>query len=126
MVHGKWEWPEAKRVIMQTMLAEPGTEHAIEEALHGLAAISELRREPSIANTTLRGVRVDKDQISPALPWAARAEANKIKLSRANWLSDFLDQAYSLPHGKHDDMIDSISGGVQMITKPPRKVLYAF
>lgn len=125
MIHGKWEWPDAKRIIMQTMLAEPGTQHGIEEALHGLAATQELRREPSIANITLRGIHVDKDKISRALPWAARAEAGKVKLIRGNWNADFLDEVTSFPHAGHDDMIDTISGGLQMLTKPKRKLLWA-
>lgn len=125
MIHGKWEWPDAKRIIMQSMIGEPGTEHAIEEALHGLAAISQLRREPAIVNVTLRGIRVDKDKVSRALPWAARAEGGKVRLVRGNWIADFLDEACSFPHGKHDDMIDSLSGGVQMITKPKRIIWLA-
>jgi predicted phage terminase large subunit-like protein len=124
MVHWKWEWPDAKKVIMQTMLAEPNVQHGIEEALHGLAATQELRREPSIANITLRGIRVDKDKISRALPWAARGEAGKVKLIRGPWVGDFLDEISSFPHA-HDDMIDSVSGGLQMITKPNRRILYA-
>jgi predicted phage terminase large subunit-like protein len=124
MIHGKWEWPDAKKIIMQTMLAEPATQHGIEEAMHGLAAIQELRREPSIANITLRGIRVDRDKISRALPWAARAESAKVKLIRGNWNSAFLDQVSSFPHG-HDDMIDSVSGGLQMLTKPQRRILCA-
>ena len=125
MIRGRFEWPDAKRIIMQTMLTEPSTEHGIEEALHGLAAIQELRREPSIANITLRGIRVDKDKVSRALPWAARAEAGKVKLIRGNWIAEFLDEACSFPHGRHDDMIDSLSGGIQMITKPKRQIMWA-
>jgi predicted phage terminase large subunit-like protein len=124
MIHGKWEWPDAKRIIMQTMLAEPSTQHGIEEALHGLAAIQELRREPSVVNVALRGIHVDKDKISRALPWAARAEAGKVKLIRGNWIADFLDEACSFPHGKHDDIVDSLSGGIHMITKYKRKIFY--
>lgn len=96
----------------------------MESALHGLAATQELRREPSIANITLRGIRVDKDKISRALPWAARGEAGKVKLIRGPWVGDFLDEISSFPHA-HDDMIDSVSGGLQMITKPNRRILYA-
>ena len=109
---------------MQTMLAEPQTTHGIEEALHGLAATQELRREPSIANITLRGIRVDKDKISRALPWAARAEAGKVRLIRGSWISDFLDEVTSFPHAGHDDMVDSVSGGLQMISAK-RKIFYA-
>ncbi|CAN5548480.1 hypothetical protein BH20ACI3_BH20ACI3_38880 [soil metagenome] len=118
MIHGRWEWPDAKKIIMQTMIAEPHTQHGIEEALHGIAATQELRREPSIANITLKGIRVDRDKISRALPWAARAEAGKVKLiSGGNWINDFLDEISSFPHAGHDDMVDSVSGGLQMISR---------
>ena len=125
MIHGKWEWPDAKKIIIQTMLDEPGTQHGIEEALHGLAATQELRREPSIANITLRGIHVDKDKISRALPWAARAEAGKVKLINGSWVTDFLDEVTSFPHSGHDDRVDSVSGGLQMLTKPQRRILCA-
>lgn len=107
------------------MLSEPSTQHGIEEALHGLAATQELRREPSIANITLRGIHVDKDKISRALPWAARAEAGKVKLINGPWVANFLDEVTSFPHAGHDDMVDSVSGGLQMLTKPRRKILWA-
>ena len=112
MIHGRWEWPDAKKIIMQTMLFDPAVEHGVEEALHGLAAIQELRREPSIANVTLRGIRVDRDKVSRALPASARAESGKLKLVRGPWNSAFLDEACSFPHGAHDDMVDSLSGGL--------------
>jgi len=49
----------------------------------------------------------------------------KLKLIRGNWIAEFLDEACSFPHGKHDDMIDSLSGGIQMITKPKRQIMWA-
>ncbi len=120
MVRGKWEWPDAKRILMQTMQAEPSVQHGVEEALHGLAAVQELQRERSIANITLRGIRVDKDKQSRALPWAARAEAGKVALVRGPWIPAFLDEVASFPLGQHDDQVDSISGAVQMMSGPSR------
>lgn len=113
MVRGRWEWPDAKRVMMSTMTS--GSTHGIEEAMHGLAAIQELRREPSLADVTLRGIHVDKDKVSRALPWAARAEAGKVKLVRGEWTSAFLDEVCAFPLGTHDDQVDTVSGGVQMV-----------
>ncbi len=125
MIHGRWEWPDAKKVIMQTMLFDPAVEHGVEEAMHGLAGIQELRREPSIANVTLRGIRVDRDKVSRALPAAARAESGKLKLVRGPWNSAFLDEACTFPHGQHDDMIDSLSGGLHMISQHKRRFMIA-
>jgi predicted phage terminase large subunit-like protein len=92
MVRGRWEWPDARKVIVQTMQTEPHTLHAIEEAMHGMAAVQELRREPSLAGVALRGVKVDKDKLTRALPWATRAENGKVALVRGPWVSAFLDE----------------------------------
>jgi predicted phage terminase large subunit-like protein len=115
MVRGRWEWPDAKRIMTETMIAGNGTRHGIEEAMHGLAAVQELRREPRLANTMIQGIRVDKDKVSRALPWAARAEAGKVVLIRGEWISGFLDEICAFPQGTHDDQVDTVSGGVQMI-----------
>jgi predicted phage terminase large subunit-like protein len=115
MVRGRWEWPDAKKIIMSTMLGEPGTLHGIEEALHGLAAVQELRRERALASITLRGIRVDKDKTSRALPWAARAEAGKVVLVRGDWIPAFLDEVCAFPFGAHDDQVDTVSGGTSLL-----------
>ena len=115
MIRGRWEWPEAKKIIIQTMLSEPQTYHAIEEAMHGLAAIQELRRLPELANIALRGVKVDKDKLSRALPWAARAEAGRVALVRGNWVGAFLDEVVQFPSGEHDDQVDTVSGGLSLL-----------
>ncbi len=115
MVRGRWEWPDAKKVMVQTMLAGNGTQHGIEEAMHGLAAVQEFQRDPSLSRVVLRGIKVDKDKISRALPWAARAEARKVKIVQGTWVASFMDEICSFPQGTHDDQVDTISGGVQMI-----------
>lgn len=128
MVRGRWEWPDARRVLVQTMTAEPATIHAIEEAMHGMAAIQDLRREPSIAGVTLRGVRVDKDKLTRAMPWAARAEARKVALVRGAWVGAFLDEACMFDGSGtgHDDQIDTVSGGVAMIARGNNSAVGAF
>lgn len=115
MIRGRWEWPDAKRIMIQTMLADPKTHHGIELALHGLAAFQELRREPSLIGIMQRGVNVDRDKVSRALPWAARAEAGNVALVRGDWVLPFLDEIVQFPSGAHDDQVDTVSGGVQMI-----------
>lgn len=128
MIRGRWEWPDARRIILQTMQSEPQTLHAIEEALHGLAAIQELRREPSVAHVALRGVKVEKDKLTRALPWAARAEGGKIALVRGAWVSAFIDEVcqFDGSGATHDDQVDTVSGGVELVKRGSSSAVGAF
>lgn len=119
MVRGRWEWPDAKKIMIQTMLAGNGTKHGVEKALHGIAAVQELMRDRSLVNVSIQGIDVDKDKMTRALPWAARGEAGKIKLVRGEWINTFLDEVCAFPQGTHDDQVDTVSGGVQMLTSSP-------
>jgi predicted phage terminase large subunit-like protein len=116
MVRGKWEWPDCRRVMMQTMLADPEVEHGVESAMNGLAAFQELQREPMLTNIAFRSIRVDRDKVSRALPLAARAESGKVKLVRGGWIRDAIEELVFFPRGQHDDQVDCISGALQMIS----------
>jgi predicted phage terminase large subunit-like protein len=119
MIRGRWEWPDARRKIIEIMKREPRTRHGVEEALHGMAAVQELRRERSIVNVPFRGVRVTKDKLSRALSWSERAEEGKVVLIEGPWIKTFLDEAavFTGEGDTHDDQIDSVSGGVEMLAK---------
>jgi predicted phage terminase large subunit-like protein len=122
MLRGRWEWPDAYDVIVSTMQAERGTLHGVEKALHGLAAVQQLLRDKRVAGVPFKAIDVDRDKFSRALAWAGRAEAGKVKLVRGEWVNAFLDEVCAFPLGKHDDQVDTISGGVLMIgvsTPPP-------
>jgi predicted phage terminase large subunit-like protein len=118
----KAEWPEVRRVIIETACLEPRVELGIESAVHGLAAIQELRLDDRLANTTLRSIRVDKDKVSRALPVASRAEAHKLKLVAGNWVSGFIDELTVFPsRGAHDDLVDATSGAFGMISSAKKR-----
>lgn len=125
MVRGKWEWPEQERIIVQTALAEPGTTHGIEKALHGIAALQTLMRRRDLLRTTIKGIDVDRDKLSRALPLSARAEQGKVVLVRGPWIPSFLDEltAFSGDGKTHDDQVDTASGGLAMLAGRPRKLV---
>ena len=52
-----------------------------------------------------------------ARPWQLRAKLGHVKLVRGAWVLDFIREAISFPKGRHDDDVDSVSGGVQMIAE---------
>lgn len=54
---------------------------------------------------------------------ATHAEVGNLKIVRAPWNRDLIDEAELFPHGSHDDILDSIAGAVAMLQqKTPRKV----
>jgi predicted phage terminase large subunit-like protein len=125
MIKVKEEWPIVRRLILQTAKNEPDVQLGVEAALHGIAAIQELRREPALANVSLRSINVTKDKITRALPVASRAESGHVKLVGGPWVKDWLDECTVFPHGAHDDQVDAVSGAVQMIGEHKRRILIA-
>jgi len=130
VIHGRWEWPDARSVIIATMQANPGIIHLVEKALHGLAAVQELSREQSLMHVTLIGVDVDTDKVSRAMTWAARAERGQVALVAGAWIADFLDEVCAFPGDEHDDQVDAVSGAVAYLGKsaivPSADVLEAY
>lgn len=113
LIRGRWEWPDAKRIMKENMLGEVrNTSHVVEEALHGIAALQELRRDPALHGIPLYGYRVDRDKVQRAMAWASRAEAGKVRLVRGEWVNAFLDEVCSFPLATHDDQVDAVSGAV--------------
>ena len=90
-------------------------ETSISEASFG---VQELRRMRELASTTLRGIKVDKDKTSRAMPWAARAEAGAVRIVAGSWVKDFIDEVVAFPSAPHDDYVDAASGAVAMVARP--------
>lgn len=124
LVRGRWEWPDQERVIVQTIMADGhGVEQGIEKALHGIAAVQSLLRRPELARVSLRGIDVDKDKLTRALPLAARAEQGKVALVHGQWIADFLDElcAFSGDGTMHDDIVDAASGALAILADAARR-----
>lgn len=50
-----------------------------------------------------------------AVPLASQAEAGNIKLVRADWNKDFLDEIEVFPFGRHDDQVDTAASAFNVI-----------
>jgi len=114
----KAEWPDVRRIMIETMRSETNTVHGIEKAQHGLAATQELRRVPELADVSFRGIDVKGDKGQRAMPWAARAEQGGVRIVAGAWARDFLDEVVAFPSAPHDDYVDAASGAVAMVAKP--------
>lgn len=63
----------------------------------------------------LRGYHVrtlpfSKDKVTRAKAVSAQAEGRNIKLLRASWNQEFLEETENFPDGAHDDIVDTLSG----------------
>ena len=54
--------------------------------------------------------------VNRAAAWAGRVSDGLFHLVRGEWVRAFLDECSAFPASRHDDMVDAISGGVQMLT----------
>lgn len=121
MIRGRWEWPQQRRVMKTTMLAEVplGVIHGVEKALHGTAAVQDLRKERGMKGVAFKGVDVLVDKLTRALPWIAMAESGIVYLVAGAWVSDFLDEAaaFTGKNDKYDDQVDAVSGGVALLAQ---------
>jgi len=58
----------------------------------------------------VRPSRPARDKVTRARPLSAAAEAGNVLLVRASWNGDLLSQLSEFPGGRHDDLVDALSG----------------
>lgn len=124
IVRGRWEWPDALKVIAETAKSDgANVQQGIESVGVQKGAYQTLMRDPGLVGIALRPIGVQKDKLTRAMPLLARAEAKNIALVRGAWNKPFIDEACAFPETKHDDQVDAVSGAMQMLMKQPSFML---
>jgi len=68
------------------------------------------------AGIRVKNLKTDKDKVTRALPLSARMEAGDVYLLRdTHWLPEVEREIMTFPAGAHDDIIDTLAYGVQML-----------
>jgi len=120
IVRGRWEWPDALKVIAATArLDGPGIQQGIESVGVQKGMYQSLMRDPALVGLAFRPVPKEKDTMTWVMPLLARAEAKRIALVRGAWNMPFIDEACAYPEVKHDDQMVAASGAMQMLMKSP-------
>jgi len=110
-VHVREEWPKVRKRMIEKALEEnvpvglggPGLQ---------LGFLQDLQAEPQLRNLTVFGYPEDKDKLTRALPWIARAEQGKLFVVRGIGVDDYIQELVQFT-GKddtHDDHVDWMSG----------------
>lgn len=111
VVRGQWSSGERNRVIRQTA-AFDGPEVSVWVEREGGSGGKE---SAEISIQQLAGYNVHADhvtgsKVARAESFAAQCEAGNVKLLRAAWNHDFIDELTMFPNGSHDDQVDAAAG----------------
>lgn len=132
VIRGRWEWPDARALMRSAFIAEPGTVECVERAMHGLTALQEFERDAALLNKRIYGITVDRDKVSRAQTFAARAATGRVRLVQGPWIADWLSEVCAFPQAAHDDQVDSVVGAFNVLARelavpqgPPKPVTFA-
>ncbi|MDR3718382.1 MAG: phage terminase large subunit [Bryobacteraceae bacterium] len=131
------------KYIVTDLVRLRGGPHEVEEAIlatahrDGRNVLIGLPQDPGQAGkhqvswlvSRLAGYRVSASiesgaKLTRALPVAAQAEAGNLRVVRAAWNREFIDELRDFPHGRHDDQVDALSRAFTLLTvapAPPRR-----
>jgi predicted phage terminase large subunit-like protein len=123
---GKLTYPLQRKMLMHYIKTETRTEHGIELSANGHAILQDLRQMPELRGKKFRGVKVETNKLTRALPWIALAEEGRVRLVAGRWNEDFITEACAFPHGHHDDQIDAASIAVAMHSNGSRNGFWRF
>jgi predicted phage terminase large subunit-like protein len=98
-------------------LAERGTIWGVEDVAFQKLVFREFMKDRALVMTEILPVIPRGDKVERARAWRRRAKARRVFLVRGAWNKPFIRQAASFPKGRHDDMIDFVSGSVQMMAE---------
>lgn len=69
-----------------------------------------------LAGFDVRLMTTSKDKLTRAKPVSAQAEAGNIRVMKAPWNKEFFAELENFPDGKHDDIVDVLSGAFNEIS----------
>jgi predicted phage terminase large subunit-like protein len=111
--------PADVETLVKQRAADEGGESAIEmeqePGSSGLTTTDHYARHV-LKGYIFRGVRSTGSKVERARAVSAAAQGGYIKLVRAIWNSDFLDEVTFFPNGTHDDQVDTLSGAYNGLT----------
>lgn len=105
--------PQCKLLMLDD--SEAGVTWGIEDVAFQFLVVRDFLEDPRLANIAIMGLPVKGSKEDRARAWRLRAKQGRVKLVRGLWNLDFVRVASAFPNGRHDDDVDSVSGGVAMI-----------
>jgi predicted phage terminase large subunit-like protein len=112
VVRGQWAAPKREQVIKATAeLDGRGVDIWIEQEPGSGGKESAESTVRNLAGYNIRAERPSGDKALRAEPYSVQVEAGNIRVVRAPWNQEFIDEHKTFPKGKYKDQIDATSGG---------------
>jgi predicted phage terminase large subunit-like protein len=105
---------------LETMMLAPENKHVLwgfESVAFQKVIFKEFQKKPKLAMVAMIPVTPDRDKVSRARPVSLRSRNGHFKLVRAPWNAKAIRELIQFPKGTHDDIVDTVSGGNQMISE---------
>ncbi len=96
---------------------ENNTTWAVEDVSFQSLVFMEFMKDARLANKDIRTITPQDDKVTRARALRRRAKKGFVKLVRGKWCLEFTREAMSFPTGKHDDQVDTASGGLQLMAE---------
>lgn len=111
IMRGRWEWPQARKLILDTAENERYTV-GIETSAQQLAFFDDLKTHKIFASVPLLGNNPDRDKLTRALPWIAIVDDSQFFLVREAWTGPFVSECgvFTGVDDVNDDQVDAVSG----------------
>ncbi len=107
---GRVEFPQLKRELITFAARWKASKILVENAASGQSLFQELKQGTKLP---VFPIKVDKDKVSRAHAASPLVEAGRVFIpGRAPWLPEFFDEMATFPAGAHDDIVDSVTQGL--------------
>ena len=118
VIRDKYDFPELKRkaIAVNSLWRGRGLRGVyIEDKASGQSLIQELK---SASGLSVIPYKVSTDKVSRVNAVTPLIEGGRVYVPiRAPWLDDFMNECQSFPSGKHDDQVDALSMGLDIMSR---------
>ena len=110
------DWGDLTEWLANVMLGDgPNVAQGIEEKGYMSRAVQALNADARLRGYSIFGYPKDKDKLTNALPFAAKAGAGLVHVLNRHWTQNWIEEVCSFPNGANDDQVDSIAGADTML-----------
>lgn len=107
MERGRFDFPDLLKKAKELADRYKPSEVLVEDASTGIVLAQEL---PKILQAPVKAVRVERDKVTRLYQHQPKFEAGRVHLPKgASFLSEFEEELFAFPNGKHDDQVDSLT-----------------
>ena len=118
ILRGKYDFPELKQRLIRLNNRWRGRglrAMYIEDKASGQSMIQELKRESGMSVIPYKVVHDKVARVNAILPLI---EGGRVFIpDQSDWLDAFIDESVSFPNGNHDDQVDAVTMGIDILSR---------